>query len=418
MKAISEKTILFLNLRFADFYSRDLFEQVKSGGKIRLVAVLDQHFRDRVPAHLKSCLDKKYVLISGAKDGFLAEFDYAELKNIIREELQQTRDLRIVCADEFNLLNAGRLRREFRLAGHTEHELLPYRNKVQMKECLRKSRIRLPNFRLLHRSDDFLRLSEDVGLPFIIKPVDSSGSHGVSLIRSEDDFQTFRAASQHPGMMEAEEYIEGDLYHVDACIRDEEIRFIAASEYTCPNHDFTKGKVLGSIPLADSHPQKVRLINFAKKAFRALGANNLVCHMEIFVTRQDQDLVFLEVSARPPGALICLTHKINFGINLIDEDFSLQTGVNLPQSRRVSDKKAFWALFPLRPGRVLNLSQPPVKSQIDMTWHVNQGDYIRPRDCASVINKAAQAVFYHNDMTILREDFESLREHQALEVCA
>ena len=40
--------------------------------------------------------------------------------------------------------------------------------------------------------------------------------------------------------------------------------------------------------------------------------------MEIFVTKKR--IIFLE-NPRLPGALINLTHKINFSINLTDEDF-------------------------------------------------------------------------------------------------
>ncbi|TAK77705.1 MAG: ATP-grasp domain-containing protein [Gammaproteobacteria bacterium] len=416
MECNLNKTIIFLNLRFSDFYSKNLFKRVKEEVNVRFVAVLDQQFENQIGEHIAPYLDEIYYIPSQPKDGFLAEFEIKPLRSILENELKITKNINIVCSDEFNLLNAGRLRREYGLAGHTDEELLLYRDKIKMKERLIQNGIRVPRFRLLQKRDAYKKIREEIGSVFIIKPLDSCGSHGIYPIHNENDFVQFGIKSgNYSGSFEVEEFIQGDLYHVDSLVKSNVIEFICANEYTCPNHDFTKGKVLGSIPLEENHPLCDRLIIFARKCLKTLGANNLVNHTELFVTK-DNEIIFLEISARPPGGLLNLTHNINFGVNLMNEDFFMQSGIHLDIESDKYNKYAFFAIFPLQAGTIVKLNNPKVNSRVDVTWHVKEGDFIYQEYCSNIVNKAAHAIFYNDNKNTLREDFEKIKQHQSVEV--
>ncbi len=410
------KTIIFINLRFAHFYSKELIKQIKRDKPIRFVAIVDQQFKDNIPAHISPFLDEIYLLPAKAKDGFLAEFDIDLLRLIVHKEQKLTSDIRLVCLDEFNLLNTGRLRRELSIPGNTDHDLLPYRDKVKMKNLLIQHNLRVPKFKPFSMEDRFVRLSKDFGLPFVIKPADSCGSHGVSLIFNELDFNRCQENLTHvQDIYEVEEYIEGDLYHVDSFTRQGEIQFICANEYTCPNYHYTHGKALGSIPMPETNELGKQLICFAKKCLQALGSKNLINHMEIFVTAK-KELIFLEVSARPPGALINLTHRINFGINLTDEDFFMQTDEYVSVLHEKKLEQACWMLFPLQPGRVKDRRAPRVKSRMDLTWFVDKGRWIAPGECKNILGKSAQVILYNADYAALRNDFDKIKHHTTLEM--
>lgn len=406
------KTILFLNLRFADFFSPELLKEIQNN--IRIVVILDQQFEDKIPPHVEYFLHKKYSLRSNPKLGFLGEFDFYSLKEIVENELKITNELRIVCSDEFNLLNAARLREEFNLLGHKKKDILQFRDKVKMKELLRAQSLRVPRFKHLTDKDTFNTLSREIGLPFVIKPTDSCGSHGVFIIHEEKDFKHFEKNTL-PHNFEVEEYIEGELFHVDALIKNQEIKFLCANRYTYPNFEYTLGKPLGSIPLDSNNEISKRLLIFAKSVLRALNANNLISHIELFVTKNDE-IIFLEASARPPGGFLNLTHRINFGINLMDEDFMLQTGIELKLNNEIPREKAFFVLFPLMPGKIKTLNNPQVKSRYDINWCVKEGDFIDKSQCTNVVSKAAHAIFYNSNFDDLNDDFEKIKYHQALEV--
>lgn len=409
-----DKTIIFLNLRFSDFYSKDLLRRVKEREMVRFVAVIDQQFKDKIGAHIEPYLDQIIYLPSKSKNGFLAEFFYDDLFHLIKSEMRHAKNVNIVCSDEFNLLNAGRLRRELNIKGHTDENLVLYRDKTKMKERLEKEGIRVPKFQTLNQSDTFEQLVYKVNLPFVIKPVDSCGSHGVSIVKDTAQFDELKESVGFRGF-EVEEYIEGKLYHVDSCIRNNDITFICASEYTYPNHDYTKGKALGSIPLDKEDHLSIRLIDFAKNCLAVLKTNNMVNHMELFHTK-DNEIIFLEVSGRPPGALVNLTHQLNFGFNLMDEDFYMQANINMQTPASHNNENVFFALFPLLPGKVIKLNSPQVKSRVDIKWHVAIGDVIDVKDCTNIVGKSAHAVFYNTDKKVLRDDFEIIKQHKAIEV--
>src|SRR3990167_10052520 len=111
-----------------------------------------------------------------------------------------------------------------------------------------------------------------------------------------------------------------------------------------------------------------------------MGSKSLINHMEIFVTN-NQELVFLEVSARPPGGILNFVYQINFSINLMDLDFFMQTGlkIELPKTKKVEN--AFCVLFPLLPGKIKNFKSPEVKSHVDITYFRQPGDTILEEEC-------------------------------------
>lgn len=402
-------TIILLNLRFSDFYSEDLFKQVKELYAPRIIAVLDQHFKARISNHVLPYLDDVFVVPSEAKDGFLAEFNFEKLCDIVENELLQSNDIRIVCTDEFNLLHAGKLRRKYQLPGNTDLDMLAFRDKAKMKEILLQAGIRAPHFKHFEQHDNFATLSESIGLPFVIKPVDSCGSFGVYIIHNQTDYEKIEhALKETTAKFEVEEYIEGKLYHVDSYTKNNKIEFICANEYSWPNFEYTEGKILSSIYLDNTDELAKSLIQFAKKALSALGSKNLVNHMEIFITHK-KELVFLEVSARPPGALINVSYPSNHCINLMDKDFMLQTGLDIPIIQSQQNKKVFWAIFPLLPGKIKKFNQLNVESHVDIRYFRQVDDTIHAAECDSIVGKMAHAVFYHEDEKILRKDFEYIR---------
>ncbi len=408
------KTILLLNLRFADFYSKELFSLVKEKFGCRIVAIVDQQFYQRIASHVEPYLDCVYFVEAQPKDGFLAEFDIDAIRPIVVEEMQGADDLKIVCSDEFNLLIAGRLRRELNLYGHTDEDLLVFRDKIKMKKCLQHAGVRVPRFKSISSKVSFDSIAKEVGLPFVIKPIDSCGSYGVYIIHDEARYLDFTSAN-HAGKFEAEEYISGELYHVDSQIMHKELKFICANEYTFPNYQYTEGRALGSIPLDNESELSMELMEFAWRALMAIKADNMINHMELFVTKE-KEIVFLEVSARPPGALVNAMHKNNFGINLIDQDFLMQSGLDLDLQIKKKNEYAFWTLFPLLPGKIKKLNQPVVQSRYDIAWFVEQDYYVEEERCKNIVSKAAHAMFYNANKALLYQDFDLIKQHQAVEV--
>ncbi|WP_116963046.1 ATP-grasp domain-containing protein [Fastidiosibacter lacustris] len=296
---MSQKTIIFINFRFGSFYSADLLSRVKQLGDHRIVAVLDDYFKENIPHEFEQQLDHIYNTSTQLKYDFLYEFNYDELKRIILNEMQQfaQNEIVLICTDEFNLLAIGKLRDEFDLWGAKYDDLVKCRDKLMMKDLLHSKGIRVPKcmhfnqIRDLTSKEAYEVICHQISSNIIVKPIDSCGSQGVYHIQTLDEFAAFHRKNEwQASTYEIEEYIQGKLYHIDSVTENGETVFLEASVYSCPNHELTQGKVLASKPVIRDQYLKNRLHEFAQKTLEALNIRHCVNHMEVF--EQNGELVF------------------------------------------------------------------------------------------------------------------------------
>ena len=99
---------------------------------------------------------------------------------------------------------------------------------------------------------------------------------------------------------EVEEFIEGELYHVDRVVASAgNMLFACASRYIAPCLNFEHGAPLGSVILSRSAEER-RFIGFAQLVLEVLQLKSSAFHLEAF--EQAGELIFLEIGARVPGA--------------------------------------------------------------------------------------------------------------------
>ncbi|WP_305816647.1 ATP-grasp domain-containing protein [Photobacterium leiognathi] len=416
-----KKEILFLiNLRFYNFLSNDLLTKIKKQRNLRVVAILDDFFIDNIPEHLKGEIEKTYHLSADKKDGFLHEFNYDDLEGIVSKELKgdDYSTVNFFCSDEFNLINTNKLRKKFSGKDNSCKDISLFRDKVKMKQKLLNCGVRVPRFITLSKVDidngsiSYDLLLSSLGNEFIIKPIDSCGSHGVYHIRSKDEYLAFfDDLNQYYCDFEAEEFISGTLYHVDSVTRNGEVQFCAVNRYSVPNFELTQGKVLGSIPLSSEHALYKKLEVFSKNALKILGSDNMVNHMEIF--DNGKELVFLEVSGRPPGALVNKVHSLNHGVNLMDIDFLSQLSIS-PDINVEKITNAFWAFFPLSNGKISSIKEPEIESDYELNWNVSSGEEINAS--SDIVSIAGSIIVTSNNFERLNEDFNYISNFKALEM--
>lgn len=403
------KTLMLFNLRFANLHSHGFFENIKKRTGSRLVVVIDDQFEsclDNYPDHVFDCI---YKLNSRSEFGFLPSFDINDMEKVVSQEFEITDELRLICMDEHNLLNVARLCEAYGLPGYGVASMARYRDKSIMNEFLRQAGVRVPKSVNNPESLSYEELSLSLGRSFILKPADACGSNGFAIINNCLELEKYRV-SYHRYM--AEEYIEGTLFHIDTCVRNNHIEFIQICEYSCPNAELAKGKVLGSIPLQEGHPFYSRLVTYATEILSLLSADNMVNHMEVFIS--DDEVCFLEMAARPPGGLICRMHELNTGINLVDEAFMLQSGIDAHCMQRSGQPICFWAYLPMIPGKVKELHHPVLDSQVVVNWEVRPGDVIKPDEIHSVMSKSGSLMATHSDYRSLYQDFNKLRFYSPL----
>jgi hypothetical protein len=411
-----QRTILFVALRYTEFYSADLLEKYKKDNDVRIVACVDREALGKISAPIRQAVDAVHVLPSINRLDFWPVFSQDDVEAVLRTERAAfpEREISIISCDELNLTMVGAVRRKHGLRGPNDEELGKFRDKLLMKRLLRDDGIRVPQFTsfdaqaFLAGRTTYGDLVDKVGSRFVVKPVDAAASRGIEVIESEPQLVAYCRQIDPTCRLEIEEFIDGKLYHVDSFTQEGRHIFHVVSEYTCPNADFAKGNVLGSINLPPEDPLRNRLVDFAARVLATLKPTSLCSHMELFVTRSE--IIFLEVAGRPPGAAVCRSHLLGCGVNFMDMDFRIQTGQKI-DALVDAGAYAFWAYVPKLPGKVSRLDGPALQSSFDLQWRVRENEEVLP--ASTVLDVAAVVVASSASYDTLRRDFEYVRDSWA-----
>lgn len=209
---------------------------------------------------------------------------------------------------------AAVVRERYGIPGATREETARFRDKTVMKETLAGAGVRVPRWAPCRSTEQVLMDAEEFGYPLIVKPVRGASSQGVREIASAEELRAFcTERSLHE--YEIEEFVRGEILHVDGVLdQSGKPLFLCTSRYvsTCLEFELL-GEPLGSVFQTDP-AVRARCEDFALRCLTALGLRNSAFHLELFDT--GEELVFLEVGARVPGADVpYVIHDVH-GVNL------------------------------------------------------------------------------------------------------
>ncbi|PIZ05184.1 MAG: hypothetical protein COY58_00590 [Gammaproteobacteria bacterium CG_4_10_14_0_8_um_filter_38_16] len=407
------KVIAFVSHRYIDNYDFDLSVEPSD----RLIAFVLEPFVNQFPENKKRYFHEIVAIPMPTKNtGPLIRFDYSILRNSVENVIAKydcKNNFWLMCVDEVNMSLSARIRDELNLPGIKECEALLFQNKILMKNHLENSSIQVPTYESFNSNEAksdlniyYQKLKNKLGEKFVLKPSSYTGSFGVSIVKSFDDFNSFfnsKVFDLHE--YEAETFIDGDLYHCDIAMRNKEILFSECCKYTCPNNDFSKGKVIASLILPDELPLKSHLSNVATEAVICLGAINGVFHVELFVT--SDEIYFLEVAARPAGGLVAKMYEKMFDINLFTLDFGIHLNADLPRIKR-NHSFCLQALLPINKHVIDHFNETEFKSHVNTEWLISNAE-ITKRNSKSVVDVAGKSIFYSNNYEDIKSDFYKLK---------
>ncbi|PKK39917.1 Phosphoribosylglycinamide synthetase, ATP-grasp (A) domain protein [Clostridiaceae bacterium JG1575] len=192
-------------------------------------------------------------------------------------------------------------------------------NKLDMIRALEKAGLSHPWYVLVNGRTPALEMVRDLPLPCIIKPVDSSGSRGVVLIRSQEQWPqalAYSATFARTGEVLIEEFMEGPEVSVEILILSGEPHVLAITDKTTTGYPhFVETCHVQPSSLAPADQEAIRTL--AKASCRALNLTTGAAHVEIILTKEGPKLV--EVGPRMGGDFIA-THLVplSTGINMTE----------------------------------------------------------------------------------------------------
>lgn len=238
----------------------------------------------------------------------------ADLRERVLRRHAATPLLGIATLDEKMVDLAAELRETLGLPGLHREASSHFRDKLVMKTLLAAAGVRVPaHARCDQRAAVESLLARHQRL--VLKPVDGLGSRDVAFVDSPQELRAWYEANQEPANYEAEEFIDGVLYHLNAVVRDHRPLLTACAIYLpgMANIDYSSGAPFVSVLVTDGE-LAARLDRFSDKVIEVLGLPNGITHLECFVTADDE-IVFCETAARPGGGGIVLMIEAQFGIN-------------------------------------------------------------------------------------------------------
>lgn len=291
--------------------------------------------------------------------------DHAEIADISNSEeviavIRQTGRIPsgvIAFCSEVGMDTAAAVRQSFNLSGPDSILTKRLRNKGSQRQRWSDRGSPVPKWRVVASQLAAREAMIEVGLPLIVKPIDSAGSRGVSRVDNEVEFAA-AVASAHGHSKSAsiiiESYIAGIEYTVESFSFDGETEVLLATRKDKVEN--TRGTVASGLTSVDPDSTLfAQLAAVTRKALSDLGYTDGPGHTELIRTDAG-DLVLVETAGRGGGfGLFDQMTPLASGFD-IATSCALQA-VELPFSIPSDNKKRATILrfVPTQAGRVVGI---------------------------------------------------------------
>lgn len=224
----------------------------------------------------------------------------------------------IVPLHEGDVETAAHLREHFRLPGLGDSAVRFFRDKLAMRMRARDARVPVPAFVAAFNDEDvadFLRVNPG---PWMLKPRSWAG--GVGIRRCETPAELWTAldgldADRSHYLIE--QFIEGDVFHVDSVTSERRVCFAQPHRYDAPPWVVSShGGVFGTRTVDTRDPVRTPLLALNAQILHHLGMVQGIGHAEFIRCQRSGRLLFLEVAARVGGANIDVLVEQTTGVNL------------------------------------------------------------------------------------------------------
>lgn len=342
-------------------------------------------------------------------------FSSGEVERICFDLLKANSFTLIVAPSETDILRAAKLRDIFHLEGQSYESALFFRDKIRMKTLLKKNEIEVPAFTRVKSALDVLNFVDHHSYPFIVKPSRGYGSIQTHILRNPQDtillldtkdiFNEF-----HQADLDLEQFIEGDMYHVDGIVRDGKVLAIWPSK--CINNclQMVEGKPTGGYLLSADNPITLMLNQYTRKILEILPMpSNSGFHLELFYN--DNKVIFCEIASRIGSPWINDLWVNGMGINLKKEFIRAQAYLpSLHNFDSCSPSKLIGGMiFPPKPGKVISIpASCKLEGVIEYTPLVRVGAHLEQPN--GMIGHIASFTIFANSENQMKEKVKLVQE--------
>jgi biotin carboxylase len=225
---------------------------------------------------------------------------------------------RIVALDEFDMETAATLREHMRIPGMGLTTTRYFRDKLAMRMKALENGIRVPDFIPVLNRNDIRYYLDHVPGPWVLKPRSEASAIGIKKIDSAEAlWPILESLGDQQSSFLLEQFVPGDVYHVDSVVSELEVVFCSVSRYGQPPMAVAQqGGIFTTYLLSGDSEEAVSLRALNRDLITSLGLVRGVSHAEFIRARRDGHFNFLECAARVGGAYISDMVETATGINL------------------------------------------------------------------------------------------------------
>jgi biotin carboxylase len=225
---------------------------------------------------------------------------------------------RVIALDEFDLDAAAKIREHTRIPGMGVTATAYYRDKLAMRTGASESGFLVPPFCRVLNYDELRSYMTSVHGPWLLKPRAEASALGIRKIyEPEQLWRTLDDLGDLQTNYLIEQFIPGDIFHVDSIISEHKVVFSAVHQYGKPPMQVMhEGGVFTTRSVDRGSREWRELTALNARLAPDLGMARGVTHAEYIRANEDGRLYFLEIAARVGGAFISDLVETATGINL------------------------------------------------------------------------------------------------------
>jgi len=201
------------------------------------------------------------------------------------------------------MILAAQVREALGIAGMTQLETIPFRDKEAMKQVLDSAGIRTPHHYSAKTMGGIWDALEKVGYPAIIKPISGAGSIDTHRVDGPSDVEAIAPSLRHIEEVSIEEFVDGEEFTFDTICANGNVLFYNICWYRPRPLLGKTNEWVSQQTLALRNPDVAELASGKQMGVQVLKAMNFrdgFTHMEWYL-KSDGEAVFGEIGARPPG---------------------------------------------------------------------------------------------------------------------
>jgi len=225
---------------------------------------------------------------------------------------------RVIALDEFDLDAAAKIREHTRVPGMGVTSTAYYRDKLAMRTGADESGFLVPPFCRVLNYDELRAYIKAIHGPWLLKPRAEASALGIRKIyEPEQLWRTLDELGDLQTNYLLEQFVPGDIFHVDSIITEHKVVFSVVHQYGKPPMQVMhEGGVFTTRTVDRTSREWKELTALNARLAPDLGMARGVTHAEYIRAHEDGRLYFLEIAARVGGAFISEIVETATGINL------------------------------------------------------------------------------------------------------